>query len=309
MAKTSLFIPTRDSARWIGVLLDAYRKLGVEPLYVVDGRSTDNTLDILHRKHANFVSFIPSGDFVECGMIEHGALACETDWVMRLDDDEFPSVKLAEVLLRADFAHHGQAVSAARFEVSRVDGKFGKTIWPSRLWLGGQYDVYNPLLRIFDRTAVSFEQKVHTSGLSVHGTISHLPEEFYFLHFNNIIRNLVERVAKVRLYASASPKLAWRYAEESLPELVPEGLHYFINEGIGEYKSLISELYSRRNPDDIVGQTLTSDEKYALIKGMVVSALDSLQNAQSAYMRARNERSDLQTKIQFLQNSIISQSI
>jgi Glycosyl transferase family 2 len=91
MPRFKVLIPTRDSARWIGIFLDAYRKVGIEPFYVLDTRSADSTLDILWRKQADLIPFAPSADFAEAGMLEFGARHAGVDWLLRVDDDEFPS--------------------------------------------------------------------------------------------------------------------------------------------------------------------------------------------------------------------------
>ena len=91
MPRFKVLIPTRDSARWIGIFLDAYRKVGIELFYVLDTRSADSTLDILRRKQADLIPFAPSADFAEAGMLEFGARHAGVDWLLRVDDDEFPS--------------------------------------------------------------------------------------------------------------------------------------------------------------------------------------------------------------------------
>jgi len=89
MPSLKVVIPTRDSARWIGTFLNAYRRLGVEPIYIVDTRSEDATLNILRDMLAVLIPFTPSGPFAEAGMVEFGSRQAGAEWVLRLDDDEF----------------------------------------------------------------------------------------------------------------------------------------------------------------------------------------------------------------------------
>ncbi len=86
-----VMIPTRNSERWILSFLKAYRDLDVEPLYIVDGRSDDATEALLRSANARVVTFEPMGDYVEAGMIEFGSSLAQTDWVLRMDGEEFPS--------------------------------------------------------------------------------------------------------------------------------------------------------------------------------------------------------------------------
>jgi hypothetical protein len=52
-------IPTRDSAPWIVALAQAYERVGVRPLFVVDSRSSDGTCGELHRAGADVVEVLP----------------------------------------------------------------------------------------------------------------------------------------------------------------------------------------------------------------------------------------------------------
>lgn len=91
-----LFIPTRDSARWIGMILDFHMSLGLTPLVVVDARTKDNTRDIIASKGLSYLEFEPRGDFPEAGMLEYAAQHANADWLLRLDDDELPTKKLID---------------------------------------------------------------------------------------------------------------------------------------------------------------------------------------------------------------------
>jgi hypothetical protein len=54
-----MVIPTRDSAPWIVALAQAYERVGVRPLFVVDSRSSDGTCGELHRAGADVVEVLP----------------------------------------------------------------------------------------------------------------------------------------------------------------------------------------------------------------------------------------------------------
>ena len=86
-----IMIPTRDSARWIAAMLHRYRALGEEPLFICDTRSVDDTRRLLDELGAEVHECTPSADFAEAGMIEFGSRASGASWILRLDDDEFPT--------------------------------------------------------------------------------------------------------------------------------------------------------------------------------------------------------------------------
>ena len=87
-------IPTRDSSATIGVFLDAYRKIGIEPIYILDARSVDDSARVLKRMNATVHEFTPDRNFAEAGMLAHAAQFIDTEWALRMDDDEFPSIEL-----------------------------------------------------------------------------------------------------------------------------------------------------------------------------------------------------------------------
>jgi hypothetical protein len=50
-----IVIPTKDSASWLGIILDWYQQNKFEPLFIVDSRTKDSTRDLP-----------PKGGPVEC---------------------------------------------------------------------------------------------------------------------------------------------------------------------------------------------------------------------------------------------------
>ena len=76
-----IVIPTRDSARWIAPFLKAYRNLGVEPLYLVDSRSVDDTAQILQSMQAQIKFVTPTFDRVE-SVLSTLPQFVEQDWVV-----------------------------------------------------------------------------------------------------------------------------------------------------------------------------------------------------------------------------------
>ena len=57
MTDWRIVIPTRNSARYIGTFLDIYRANGLEPIYAIDGRSTDEPRKFCGIETRNFVWF------------------------------------------------------------------------------------------------------------------------------------------------------------------------------------------------------------------------------------------------------------
>jgi hypothetical protein len=83
-------IVTRNSARWLGAVIDSYRNVGIEPFFLLVGFSEDATEGLLEQKSATYTKIFPEFARVEAAIRlipEH----VRSRWVIRIDDDEFPS--------------------------------------------------------------------------------------------------------------------------------------------------------------------------------------------------------------------------
>lgn len=237
-----IVIPTRNSARWIGVLLDAYREIGIEPLYVVDTRTADRTFDVLAGMKAEVVPFTPSGDHVEAGMIEFGSKAAQAEWVLRLDDDEFPSRALVDWI-----AATGTRSVRDGFYVSRRDlfGHDGRPHYNRRrsaytsiarpAFLGAHARLYRP-------ARLTFHDRVHASGIVDEALFGFAPETAFFVHLSALVTSPAERLGKIRTYEAIAPGSTWRLADEYLPELFTAAHLRPADDGLEEFGPLIARL-------------------------------------------------------------------
>jgi hypothetical protein len=243
MPSFRVVVPTRDSARWVGVFLDAYRAFGVEPFYVVDARSQDATLEILRGKRADFKVYKPSDDFAEAGMIEFGSKNAGADWVLRIDDDEFPSRRLVEWAGAEATKSFNQAWVVLRRTLFFNDG----AIYCSRSF-GRRGFCYAPALvgphmRLHHVRRVRFVERVHTIGFEPPRYFGFAPEDAVFAHFDCLLRSAEERAAKIRRYEAIEPGSSWRLGDEYLPELFPLQHHHLATrEGLAEFAPVLAAL-------------------------------------------------------------------
>lgn len=247
MRNFKVVIPTRDSSKWVGAFLNAYRSIGVEPLYIVDARSEDNTLDILYGMQANFFEFIPLGDFAEAGMLEFGSRHSGTKWVLRMDDDEFPTLSLLKwvqaratnslnqawlISRRETFLHNG------RIYYSRSPGRFPSPFRPAFL---------HPQERLYHLDRVKFIHEVHTSGFESPTFFDFAPTDAFFIHCNCLLRTPSERLEKIRKYESIKPMSCWGLGDEYLPEQFDFSYHSAQSDGLREFARLFDSLPIDRN--------------------------------------------------------------
>lgn len=221
-ARYTILIPTRDSARWVGQFLDAYRALGIEPFYVLDARSDIETKKILQGKRANVVEMTPDGDYVEAGMIEFGSRCAGTEWILRFDDDEFPLAALLQWVetIGINSINHGWCLS--RRELFKVSVNKQDIIYYNRCrslyHTPDRPSMFNAQLRLYRAKQARYSNHIHTPGLEVE-FCGYAPNEFYFAHCDALVRNIGERIEKIRRYERIQKGSTWRLTNVYLPEL------------------------------------------------------------------------------------------
>src|SRR3989338_2561656 len=137
-----------------------------DELIVVDGLSTDRTIEICQSFGARVIAHPFSGDF---GLERNvGADAASSEWILQLDADDVVSDELHHAI--TEFLTGGTAHAA--FLVRRKNNFLGH--WMMR---GGWYHYYHTLYR---KSACRFEGRVHHL-LKINGTIGTL--EAPVLHF------------------------------------------------------------------------------------------------------------------------------
>ena len=94
--KLSLCIATKNSAEYVERLLRVGRSFADEVVVAVDSSSNDLTERICH-EYADKVFRVESPGYVE-RILPWLNEQCGGDWIIRLDDDELPSVGLIEIL-------------------------------------------------------------------------------------------------------------------------------------------------------------------------------------------------------------------
>ncbi len=283
MAKPTfnIFVPTRDSADRILPFLAAYRKIGIEPLYVVDTRSQDGTIDVLRSEGASFVEFSPQSDFVECGMIEYASKFMECEWALRLDDDEFPSLDLLNWIASEGVNLKASVCAVSRRDVFRQAGDIKYIrMWPY-YWSVERPDFLNAQMRFYRHRDVEYIDKIHTPGLSV-GKYVFAPEHAYFIHLDTIVRNISQRIAKMQRYDEISKGAGWKMGFYYLPELL--SLQDLNLEPIAttEFDCLIENIRSPSQPDAITLEV-------ASLRTMLEGPFDRSQFLQNVAERERLE--------------------
>ena len=247
MPSLKVVIPTRDSARWIGTFLNAYRRLGVEPIYIVDTRSEDATLNILRDMSAVLIPFTPSGPFAEAGMIEFGSRQAGAEWVLRLDDDEFPSAALLRWVSSVGIRSLNQAWNISRRELFLHEGEVFYSHSPGRFGHPQAPEYLHPKGRLHHVERVKYINRIHTEGFESPRYFPLAPENAFFVHCNCLLRTPVERWEKIRKYEEIEPLSTLRLADEYLPELYDLAYHNAKHDSLEEFAELFDALPIQRS--------------------------------------------------------------
>jgi hypothetical protein len=213
-------VPTRDSAAWIAMVADAYRRVGVRPLFVVDKRSTDGTDAVLAGAGADISHVVPVDDCVEDIIWRIPALT-DARWVLRMDDDEMPSAGLLQ-WVRANLGALTlpKVAFPRRWALYARGGRLSYAEHKQLYYMQSRPDLLDPQVRLFRPDKVKYVRKIHTPGFSIDGGMHIAPREAYICHFDWIARTFEERHAKLMRYELALPGCGSSLLHFYLPELV-----------------------------------------------------------------------------------------
>jgi hypothetical protein len=252
--KCRLFIPTRDSARWIGTILDFQLSLGLRPLVVIDARTTDNTRDIVASKGLDYLEFTPRGDYPEAGMLEFAAQNANADWLLRLDDDELPSQGLIDFVWGDGIKSKNQCWFIERRELywegervvfSRSPGKYPLPDYPQYL---------HPMARLFHVDRVNYLEEVHTTGFQELKLYGFAPPAAFIVHLNCLVHEFELRLKKVLAYEEIKPGVSWGLADEYLPELFDADFHNASSDGLEQFGDVFVQITVQKwlRPEQLV---------------------------------------------------------
>lgn len=240
MLDFEIVIPTRDSASYIGVFLQQYRRFRLDPIYVVDGRTQDDTVGVLAGNHARVHVVLPKGDFGVTELVEAGfRVAKNARWVLRLDDDEFPTRAMLGFV-----AEKARESADCTYSFSRewvVMRKGRPTFYRiPRFYCGN--DHYDLQHRMILNEGLAFDHQIHTVGIDHVRPLIGAPPTCFVAHFDCLLKSADQQLAKVRRYETIEEGSAWRYADLYLPHLFTSRSFEFHHRQMEEFAELNQQL-------------------------------------------------------------------
>ena len=97
----TIAIATINSARYIDIILRYYREHGIAVTLFVDDRSVDDSLGKARELAPDAISASNPGGFIAEDLLEKMSRACPTKWLLRIDDDELPSLAMMDFVRNA----------------------------------------------------------------------------------------------------------------------------------------------------------------------------------------------------------------
>lgn len=213
----TFLVPTRNSDRWVGRFLGFYRDLGVEPLYLLDSRSTDNTEEILRTSGARIAGIHPKVDRVE-GMLEIAADIVQSPWIARFDDDELPSKDLVSWLKYGLPNVEVDALWLSRRELFWYQQRLVYSRLEDYYYHSDDLSFLCPQLRVYRKDRVQYVTDIHTPGIST-PRVGFAPDIAYFAHLDWLLRSPDERRKKLERYEAQKEGGGWGFARFYFPEL------------------------------------------------------------------------------------------
>lgn len=205
-----IVVPTKNSARWIGTIIDAYRRLGLEPFLLLDGFSQDGTERVLGHKRVEYAKVFPELPRVEA-IIQCIPEYTKAKWVLRLDDDEFPSHALVSWLSEELGGLPSDVAGIPRRWVRL--GQQDRCEYSNHRLLRWYQDRMDIQWRLFRPKKVEYIKDIHTPGFRVPPNCPVAPDTAFIVHFDWVIRSPDARARKLDDYDRQAPDAGSKFRE------------------------------------------------------------------------------------------------
>jgi hypothetical protein len=213
-ADLDIIVPVCNAATWLPSILDAYEHLNLDPLFIVDQRSSDASLNILTQRSTRRI-LAPSGEQPTVESLLFPILhSLRSKYLLRLDDDELPSPSLL-AWIRSNFHKVSEpAIALPRRWIARPgpDILMMTHGQPGHGYLGADYQY-----RLFQPRKIKPVTTLHSPGFDL-TEFATAPPQAAIYHLDWIVRSYQQRQAKVATYNNINASLSQKNAHFSLPE-------------------------------------------------------------------------------------------
>jgi hypothetical protein len=185
-------IPVFNETRALSFSSFYFDRVGMRPRYLLDTQRTPEAEAALRALGHEIRFFFNDKPFIENGY-EQFAAASPTDWILRLDCDEVPSLELIEFCRGYIESGNTGVVGFDRHQV----------IWRDNRLMTATTERFLPAQarqwRLFNRHQVSFDRRIHTPGIYIDEHMSAPPQAAMY-HLSWIFLDWNERLEKAARY-------------------------------------------------------------------------------------------------------------
>jgi len=190
-----VIVPVCDADQWIDEICQGYDELGIKPLYIVDARSSDRSLEIIKSRTNRVFTHSGKDPCVE-SLLYDIYEKLKSLWILRLDDDELPSRNLLAWIKTNLPSIATPSVALPRLWVKRL--KNGSICTTDCEKIFGDWG-YDHQIRLFQPSSVEPIQSIHTPGFK--SNFYKAPKSNASIyHFDWIVRSYEERKEKLNRY-------------------------------------------------------------------------------------------------------------
>jgi hypothetical protein len=239
----TIAIATINSSRYIDIILRYYREHGIAVTLFVDDRSVDDSLGKARELAPDAISTSNPGGFIAEGLLQKMSRACPTKWLLRIDDDELPSLAMMDFARNAGrndtpdvYAFPRQQCAVSRKGALLRHGEVSPH--DHRQW------------RLYQPARVEFTRGLHTPGI-VWGEQARAvtaPLEASLIHLDWAVHSYHDRRRKVERYDAHTANAGTKWRSYYLYEEEPFAPATFSELPWPEFRQTAFEI-SQRFPD------------------------------------------------------------
>jgi glycosyltransferase involved in cell wall biosynthesis len=239
----TIAIPTINSERYLDIILEFYRGHGFPVTVFVDDGSDDNTLAVAKRFAPTVVPLSNPCHFVVESLIEQMSERCRTKWMLRIDDDELPTLAMMQFVQQA-ISEDGAVAYAFPRKRCAVSGS-GRLLRSTEI-----SPVDHRQWRLYQPAKMNYVLRLHTAGFEVDGSRmeSQVPSEASMIHLDWAVHTYEFRKRKVERYDAHTANEGTKWRAYYLYEEQPGSRHGFAELRLPEFEKTCAEI-SRRFRD------------------------------------------------------------
>jgi hypothetical protein len=210
-----IIIPTINSAHYIDLTLSYYREINLPVTVFVDSKTTDETASIAARYAFEVVPFDNSATRVG-EMIEGMSRQCRSRWVLRIDDDELPSIRMLDFVRTVIARDECTVVGFDRYQtVFDLNGEPVRSI---------KHDpVTHRQWRLYQPDKVTFHGRGHTAGFDPNDNRRLVaPTTSFMIHFDWVVHSPADRHEKLVRYDTHTPGHGMQFRDYYLADESPD---------------------------------------------------------------------------------------